>query len=75
MAVDPESWLQMYPEFEVPAEQKKAWFADRTGAVIGADLAKKYGGKSATGSPCSHRSIRACTKGPGSSRSTASTIR
>ena len=45
MAVDPESWLQMYPEFEVPAEQKKTWFADRTGAVIGADLAKKYGWK------------------------------
>ena len=45
MAVDPESWLQMYPEFELPADQKKAWFADRTGAVIGADLAKRYGWK------------------------------
>ncbi|HET7218143.1 MAG TPA: FtsX-like permease family protein [Vicinamibacterales bacterium] len=45
MAVDPESWLRMYPEFEVPDEQKKAWFADRTGAIIGADLAKKWGWK------------------------------
>ena len=45
MAVDPESWLQMYPEFELPADQKKAWIADRTGAVIGADLAKRYGWK------------------------------
>jgi putative ABC transport system permease protein len=45
MAVDPESWLKMYPEFEVPAEQKKTWFGDRTGAVIGADLAKKWGWK------------------------------
>jgi putative ABC transport system permease protein len=45
MAVDPETWLQMYPEFELPADQKKAWLADRTGAVIGADLAKKYGWK------------------------------
>ena len=45
MAVDPESWLRMYPEFEVPEEQKKAWCADRTGALIGADLAKKWGWK------------------------------
>ncbi|HEY7499969.1 MAG TPA: FtsX-like permease family protein [Vicinamibacterales bacterium] len=45
MAVDPESWLKMYPEFEVPEEQKKTWFGDRTGAVIGADLAKKWGWK------------------------------
>jgi putative ABC transport system permease protein len=29
MAVDPESWLEMYPEFQVPEDQKKAWFADR----------------------------------------------
>jgi putative ABC transport system permease protein len=45
MAVEPESWLRMYPEFEVPDDQKKAWFADRTGAIIGADLAKKWGWK------------------------------
>jgi putative ABC transport system permease protein len=45
MAVEPDTWLQMYPEFELPAEQKKAWLADRTGAVIGADLAKRYGWK------------------------------
>ncbi len=30
----------MYPEFEVPEDQKKAWFADRTGAIVGADLAE-----------------------------------
>jgi putative ABC transport system permease protein len=45
MAVDPESWLQMYPEFEVPEAQKKTWFGDRTGAIIGADLAKRWGWK------------------------------
>jgi putative ABC transport system permease protein len=45
MAVEPESWLQMYPEFEIPAEQKKTWLGDRTGAIIGADLAKRYGWK------------------------------
>jgi putative ABC transport system permease protein len=45
-AVDPESWLRIYSrEFELPEEQKKAWFADRTGAIVGADTAKKYGFK------------------------------
>jgi putative ABC transport system permease protein len=42
-AVDPESWLRMYPEFELPEDQKKAWFANRTGAIVGSDTAKKYG--------------------------------
>jgi len=45
-AVDPEGWLRVYPkEFELPDDQKKAWFADRTGAIVGADTAKKYGWK------------------------------
>jgi putative ABC transport system permease protein len=43
-ATDPESWLRVYPkEFELPEDQKKAWIADRTGAIVGADTAKKYG--------------------------------
>jgi putative ABC transport system permease protein len=45
MAVEPESWMTMYPEFELPAEQKAAWYKDRTGAVLGADLAKRFGWK------------------------------
>src|SRR3990170_7167616 len=45
MAVEPETWLRMYPEFEVPEDQKKAWLADRQGAIIGADLAKRFGWK------------------------------
>jgi putative ABC transport system permease protein len=45
MAVDPETWLAMYPEFVVPEDQKKAWFADRQGALVGADLAKRFGWK------------------------------
>src|SRR3954467_1320008 len=45
-ATDPESWLRVYPnEFELPDDQKKAWIADRTGAIVGADTAKKYGFK------------------------------
>ena len=45
MAVDAESWLRVYPEFTVPEDQKKAFLADRTGAVVGADLAKRFGWK------------------------------
>ena len=25
-AVEPESWLPMYPEYQLPEEQKQAWF-------------------------------------------------
>lgn len=45
MAVDPESWLRIYPEFELPEEQKKAWIANRTGAIVGKDLATKFNWK------------------------------
>ena len=45
MAVDPETWLRIYPEFEVPEDQKKVWLSDRTGALIGSDLAQKWGWK------------------------------
>jgi putative ABC transport system permease protein len=45
MAVDPESWLRIYPEFQVPEEQKQAWFKDRTGAIVGIDTARKYNWK------------------------------
>jgi putative ABC transport system permease protein len=45
MAVDPETWLAMYPEYVLPEEHRRAWFADRTGAIVGADLAKRFGWK------------------------------
>ena len=52
MAVDPESWLRMYPEFELPEDQKKAWLADRSGAIVGVDLARGSAGRSATACRC-----------------------
>lgn len=45
MAVDPESWLAMYPEFELPDDQRKAWLANRAGAIVGSDTARKFGWK------------------------------
>jgi putative ABC transport system permease protein len=42
MAVEPESWLRLYPEFHLSEEQKKSWLADRTGAIVGIDTARKY---------------------------------
>jgi putative ABC transport system permease protein len=45
MAVEPESWLRMYPEFELSEDQKKAFLADRTAAIVGVDTANRFGWK------------------------------
>ncbi len=45
MPVVPEEWLRMYPEFIVPEDQKSAWFADRTGALVGRTIAERFGWK------------------------------
>ena len=45
MAVEPEEWLRMYPEFTLPDDQKKAWLADRTGAIAGRTVADRFGWK------------------------------
>lgn len=44
-AVDPPSYLALYPEYRLPEEQKLAFFRDRQGAVVGAKLAAQYGWK------------------------------
>lgn len=41
--VDPESYLDMYPEFTMPVEQIQAFKRNRTGAIVGQDLATTYG--------------------------------
>jgi putative ABC transport system permease protein len=45
MAVDPEPFLKIYPEFKIPPEQLKTWLGDRQGAVVGKDLAARFGWK------------------------------
>ncbi|MEO5962408.1 MAG: ABC transporter permease, partial [Thermomonas sp.] len=39
------NYLDLYPEFKMPAAQKKAWQDDRTGAIVGESLAKLHGWK------------------------------
>jgi putative ABC transport system permease protein len=41
-AIDPESYLRMYPEVILTPEDKKAFMEDRTGCIVGDGLAKKY---------------------------------
>jgi putative ABC transport system permease protein len=43
--VEPERYFPIYPEIILPKEQLEAMEHTRTGAVIGAELAKKYGWK------------------------------
>lgn len=45
MPVVPECLFRVYPEFLLPDAQKKAWFADRTGAIVGRSLANRFGWK------------------------------
>lgn len=45
MPVVPECLFRMYPEFLLPDAQKKAWIADRTGAIVGRATANRFGWK------------------------------
>ena len=42
-AVEPEGYLTMYPEFLLPDDAKKRWYRNRTGAVVGRELADRFG--------------------------------
>ena len=44
-AVDPESYLAMYPEIVIPPDQRQAFLQDRTGALIGKRLLSEFGWK------------------------------
>jgi putative ABC transport system permease protein len=43
--VDPQAYFDMYPEFSIPDEQFEAFKRNRTGAVVGKELAETYGWK------------------------------
>lgn len=44
-AVDPRTYLELYPEFRLPSDQLSAVLRDRKAAVAGRKLAEKYGWK------------------------------
>jgi putative ABC transport system permease protein len=45
IAVEPEPFLKIYPEFRVPPHEVEAWLADRQGALVGRDLATRFSWK------------------------------
>ena len=42
-AIDPATYLAMYPEVLIPDDQKQAFLAERTAALVGQGLMEKYG--------------------------------
>jgi putative ABC transport system permease protein len=44
-AVEPASYLSLYPEYVLKDEEKKAFILDRQGAIVGRKLANQYGWK------------------------------
>lgn len=43
IAVEPEPFMSIYPEYRLPPEQMTAWLADRQGVIVGVDLARRFG--------------------------------
>jgi putative ABC transport system permease protein len=44
IAADPSSFIEVYAEYGTP-EQQRAWVAERTGALVGRDIAAQFGWK------------------------------
>ncbi len=44
-AVEPETFLQVFDDAKIVAGSSEEWLSDRTGAVVGDDLVKKFGWK------------------------------
>lgn len=45
MSAEPESFFDVYTEYELPEEQKQAWIRERTGAIVGHIVAERFGWK------------------------------
>jgi putative ABC transport system permease protein len=45
IAVEPEPFLKLYPEYKLPPDQYQAFLADRQGVIVGVDLARRFGWK------------------------------
>jgi putative ABC transport system permease protein len=44
-AIEPKTYLDLYPEFDLPLEQKRSFISDRKGCVVGRKLAERFGWK------------------------------
>ena len=44
-AIEPESYLRMYPEILLTPDERKAFLEERTGCIVGDGLAKRFGFK------------------------------
>ena len=44
-AIEPKSYLEMYPEFVIPEDQKRAFIQERSAAVVGKRLTEIFGWK------------------------------
>ena len=45
LAIDPTSYLDLYPEYRIGDDERKAFVVDRQGALVGRRLADKFGWK------------------------------
>src|SRR5512145_905200 len=44
-AVEPKTYLDLYPEFVLAPEEKKAFLVDRKGCVVGRNISERFGWK------------------------------
>lgn len=44
-AVDPETFLEVYPEIKLTDEERRSWISDRAGAIVGRVTAERFGWK------------------------------
>jgi len=45
MPVEPEEFMDVYPEFVLSDEEREAWLSTRTGAIAGRQIAERFGWK------------------------------
>ncbi len=45
IAVEPDEFFIIYPEYQLTPAEKEAWLTTRTGAIAGRDLAERFGWK------------------------------
>ena len=64
LAVDPESYLRLYPEIVLTEEERNAWIRNRTGAIVGRTLADRFGWEVGDRIPLQGTIFRTATDAP-----------